>query len=464
VRGVDTASLLLAAIVLLGVCFRAWAMAAEAPASWNNWDTTAYLYAARNGLFDNFFRPAGYPLFLRLLHDTWPEVSFTVLVQHLLGVGSGVLAYLTGRRIRLSRPLALLPAAAILINGDQIALEHAMLSESVFTPLLIGAVYCVVRASEGVRPALWLAAAGFLTAAMVSVRAGALPLVPVVALAAGSAPSLGWRSALRRAGIAGGAAALLVIAYAGLAAAFTGHFGITRGGGWALYARAAPFADCNQFTPPAGTEQLCETSAPAARPGPGFYLWTAESPAWRAFGSPPSHGDDVAAFGRTAILHQPLIYARYVASDAWRYVNADSGRRGTGFGNGPDTLLIDRRAPDVERYTSAQVSDWYGPEGLRIGSSLETLAGIQNILRFHGALVLLSLVLTALAVALCRGVGRWAAAVFGATALVVMLVPAATMVYHARYGVPTVGLLALGAALGVSAIGERFARPRAEGT
>lgn len=437
-------------MIVAGVLLRAWAMVAEYPASWNNWDTTAYLYAARNGLFDNAFRPAGYPLFLRVLHDVWPSVGVTVAVQHLLGVAAGALAYFTARRVGLSRPLSVAPAAILLLNVDQVSLEHAMLSESIFTPLLVATLYALVRALDSERPHAWLVAAGALTAAMVSVRVAALPLVGGLALAAGVMPPRSGRLVLSRAAAAGGTAVLLVVAYAALAHSFTGHFAITRSGGWAIYARAAPFADCGQFMPPGGTRRLCEQSSREARPGPGFYMWIDGSPAWRAFGGPPNGSEKVGAFGRAAILNQPLTYAGYVLSDAWRYVDSASGHRGAGFGNGPETLFIDRRAEGVERYTADQVASWYGPEPLRVRSGLSTLADVQELLRFHGSLVLAAVLLTALAAALGRGRARWAALVCGGAALTVMLVPPVTHVYHARYGVPVVGMLALGAALGVS--------------
>jgi hypothetical protein len=425
----------LTAILVLGVLLRAWAVGAEYPASWNNWDTAAYLEAARNGLFDNFFRPAGYPLFLRVLHDVWPSVGFTVMLQHLLGLGTGVLVYLTGRRLGLSPWLALVPAAVIVLNGDQISLEHAMLSESIFTPMLVATVYALVRSLDSARPAAWLVVAGALAAGMVSVRAAALPLVGVVALAAALAPPLSRRGALRRAAIAGGTGVALVVVYASIAAATTGDFGISRGTGWAIYARTAPFADCRQFTPPEGTRPLCEGTAFATRPGPDFYLWADASPAWRAYGPPPNENSKVGAFGRTVILHQPLTYSRYVLSDMWRYVNAGSGHTGPSFGLGPDLLLIDRRAEEVEQFTEDQVADWYGPEPLRIRSSLATLADVQNVVRVHGSLVLLSVLLTLVALLLAPSRARWGAFLAGSMAIVVMLVPAATMVYHARYGV-----------------------------
>jgi hypothetical protein len=367
-----------------------------------------------------------------------------------------VLAYLTARRVGLSRWVALVPAAVILLNGDQVSLEHAMLSEAIFTPMLVATVYALVRSLDSARPAAWLIGAGALAGAMVAVRTAALPLVAVVALAAALAPPLSWRAGLRRAALAGGTGVALVLLYASLAAATTGNFGITRAGGWAIYARTAPFADCNHFTPPDGTRALCEDSAASSRPGPDFYMWEKGSPAWAAFGKPPRGDSKVGAFGRTVVINQPLTYARYVLSDMWRYVNAGSGHTGPFFGIGPDLLLIDRRAEAVERYTQRQVTRWYGPEPLRVRSSLATLADVQNVLRVHGALVLLAVLLTVVAIVLQPSRGRWGAFVVGSMAIVVMLVPAATMVYHARYGVPTMGLLALGAMLGATALGARL--------
>ena len=459
-----TNALALSGVILLGLALRVWAMLASYPASWNNWDTTAYLDAAKDGLFDNFFRPAGYPLFLRVLHDIWPEVGFTVGVQHLLGLAAAPLVYLMGRRLGLSRGLAVVPAAVIALNGDQIALEHAMLSESLFTPLLVASAYALVRAADSTRPWAWLAAAGAAAAAMVAVRAAALPLLAVMALGAALLPPVDLRGALRRAAVAGGVGIGLVLAYAAVAGVVTGHYGVTRGTGWAIYARAAPFADCQQFAPPKPTRRLCEFNDPEARPGPDFYLWEPGSPAWRSFGAPPTAGGDVGAFGRSALLHQPRTYVGYVLSDLWRYVNAGSGRTGHGFGLGPDLLLIDRRAPDVEQYTAGQVARWYGAEPLRIGSSLSTLADVQDAVRFHGALVLLSAVLILIAAVVGASRTRWAVLVLGALALVVMLTPAATMVYHARYGVPTDGLLALGGVLAAATILERVRRRGVDGT
>src|SRR3569623_1563185 len=52
-----------------------------------------------------------------------------------------------------------------------------------------------------------------------------------------------------------------------------GAWGLSRNGDWHLYARVAPFADCTKFTPPPGTETLCETTPRAARPTADAYLF-----------------------------------------------------------------------------------------------------------------------------------------------------------------------------------------------
>jgi hypothetical protein len=39
-----------------------------------------------------------------------------------------------------------------------------------------------------------------------------------------------------------------------------GKTGLSRNGIWNVYGRVAPFADCRKFTPPPGTEALCETT------------------------------------------------------------------------------------------------------------------------------------------------------------------------------------------------------------
>ena len=119
--------------------------------------------AARDELFKYAERPAGYPAFLRAVHlVTFDYFPATIVLQHLLGIASGLLVYATVRRLGASRPLALVPTAVVLLGGDLIFFtEHAVLSEALFTFLLTAALYAAVRALDE-RPALWAAGAGVL--------------------------------------------------------------------------------------------------------------------------------------------------------------------------------------------------------------------------------------------------------------------------------------------------------------
>jgi hypothetical protein len=49
-----------------------------------------YVTAAPLGVFHDAQRPAGYPIFLRLVHLFSESLSFTILVQHALGVATGL--------------------------------------------------------------------------------------------------------------------------------------------------------------------------------------------------------------------------------------------------------------------------------------------------------------------------------------------------------------------------------------
>ena len=117
----------------------------------------------------------------------------------------------------------------------------------------------------------------------------------------------------------GGGVVVLLLAYASINSA-TGHtFGITPSPGWHLYSRAAPIADCTQFTPPPGTAKLCESTAPEDRFGPDYYLYDPNSPALRLVGSLGTEDEKLADFGRQVVLHQPRAIS--AKSSDWRLLH-----------------------------------------------------------------------------------------------------------------------------------------------
>ena len=101
--------------------------------------------------------------------------------------------------------------------------------------------------------------------------------------------------------------------------ATTDGIGVAPSSGWHLYHRVAPFADCDRFTPPEGTEALCETKPPEERLGGDYYLFDPTSPAIREFGVLGEEDAKVGAFARQVVLHQPLDYAKAVGRDVLAY-------------------------------------------------------------------------------------------------------------------------------------------------
>ncbi len=252
---------------------------AYSPTYATSFDTNLYLDVAGGELFSDPTRPIGYPLFLRALHTLSDSVTFTIQVQHLLGIACGLLLYATVRRLGAPVWAAVVATAAVLLPLDQIFLEHILMAEAPFELAMFAALYCAVRGLDPSRPTrlrigsrtLWIAGAASLLALAAWLRATSLPLIPLFALWFAFALDGPLTRRLARGAVCIAAAAAVLLAYMALNASYTGNFAIGNASGWALYARVAPFADCSRFDPPAGTEALCESTPPDARPGPDFY-------------------------------------------------------------------------------------------------------------------------------------------------------------------------------------------------
>ena len=129
-----------------------------------------------------------------------------------------------------------------------------------------------------------------------------------------------WRAALALVA----ASALVLLAFATANATFGERFGLGASPGWYLYARAAQFADCSRFTPPAGTQALCEDrpTGRAARPS----LLHHQPERARAQLRPlRPHDDLLGTIGQAAILAQPGDYL-----DNVRHAFAATGFRARG--------------------------------------------------------------------------------------------------------------------------------------
>jgi Dolichyl-phosphate-mannose-protein mannosyltransferase len=463
----DRVPLLLALVLLFAVGFRFAIWLAYHPTVVNITDILRFALMARDQLFYEPGHPGGYPMLLRAIHAVSSDIDLTIVLQHGLGVATGLLLYGTARRIGAPMWAAIVAAAAVLLSFDQIYLEHALMSETLFTLGLVLTLYCCARVLTASGTFLggrlptrhgWIVAAGVALGLTTWVRALGEPLVPLMALWIALALPGPWRRRAARAALATAAAAVPILVYFAINQAASGNFGLVPPGssGWALYARTAEFADCNAFKPPAGTRPLCESTPADERPGPDFYAWEPASPARRLFGYPPLEGEKLSAFALAAIRSQPTDYLAAVTDDFARYFvpgGDDRAFAGTTY----DHLEIGRRDPELERVVYETIQSYWADEPLTITGDADLLSDLQAVLRVHPLLMLVATLLGAIGVVLARGRLRAGLLLLLGTALLLLAVPTAVSVYSARYSIPAAGPLIAAGAIGLWLVWERLA-------
>jgi hypothetical protein len=433
--------LALAGLVAVGVVLRLWVTVTWQPGFVGYSDAGAYALAAKNGVFGDPFRPAGYPIFLKIVHIFQDWVLTVTTIQHALGIVTALLLYVALRDLVTYPWLALIAPALVLLDGFVVLIEHTVLSDTLFVLLVVGALLTTVEAPQHrLRYALL---PGLLIASAATVRTVGLFLVPVVLFA------LLWpdpRVAVRRAAFAGLAVAVVLGGYLLADKHEVNAIGFTRASGWAAYSRVGQFADCAKFTPPKGTEKLCETRPPGVRPGADFYYWSGGSPARRAFGPPNTNDALVGQFARAAIKAQPGDYIKAVGQDFARYVWPEHYRRRR---SGQTQARYFEQAMNSRDsgFIAGELATYYSnvPTTHRVATGVTS--AYMSLTWIRGPLMALLLALTLAAPFLARGAARRAALVWGAAAYVLLIVPIATLNYDARYTISTLGPLGVAAAL-----------------
>ena len=205
-----------------------WPLLALAPFFTTDSRCCYYHYAANQLLAGQPFNsdlhyPPGYAVFLAgVLRIADLDTAAVPFVQHLLGLASSLLVYFLGRR--LFGPLVGLAAALLTVLDGELALyEHAVMTEALFTFLLVGAIGLLVL---GVARYPWQTAAGFglLLGLAALVRPVGLPL-PLGLLLVPAAISFSKR--LQLTGIAVASAALILLPVMLWNARTHGQFGLT---------------------------------------------------------------------------------------------------------------------------------------------------------------------------------------------------------------------------------------------
>ena len=259
-------------------------------------DTTRYLYNAEG------MDPVGYkgPLRAILFVANFDAVA---AVQHLIGLAMAVLIYVLLLRRGVSRWLAALAIAPVLLDAYQLQNEQAIMPGTWFEALIVaGLALLLWRPRPGWRAVL--AAGVVLGASATFAQVGEAMIVPgvIYLLAAGG----GWRRAAGRAAAFCVAFALPIAAYCTVSYAVAGDFFLSHTGVTSFYGRAAAAADCATLRLPAAERGMCPTPAQQAK-GPDWLEYEPGSPIRPYYDKLPRAETDslISDFNHRVLTQQP---------------------------------------------------------------------------------------------------------------------------------------------------------------
>ncbi len=259
-------------------------------------DTERYLYNAAG------MDPVGYkgPLLALLSAGGFSAVA---AVQHLLGLAMAVVIYLLLLRRGVSRWLAALAIAPVLLDAYQLQNEQAIMPGTWFEALIVaGLAILLWRPGPGWRAAV--AAGLVLGTSATFAQVGEALIVPgvIFLLAAGG----GWRRAAVRAAAFCAAFALPIAAYCTVSYVVAGDFFLSHTGVTSFYGRAAAAADCATLRLPAAERGMCPSPAQQAK-GPDWLEYEPGSPIRPYYAKLPRAETDslLSDFNHRVLAQQP---------------------------------------------------------------------------------------------------------------------------------------------------------------
>ena len=466
-----------AALLVLGAALRAVVFAAYHPALIFP-DSVRYLQYAHNFTAGQWsvdaLRQSGYSVLIVpavLLHDLW----IVPLAQHLVGLATAVLVYAVLIRFGVRTWLAAVAAIPVLFDPLQLVLEQYVLADVWTVFLVVAALVILVwrreeenvwRRNKGSEPRLeepektsqdrrgWLpaAACGLLLGLAVTFRDEVLIMIVPAVLYVLVAVRPRRRLLTRLAALTG-CFLIPVTGYLGWFDVSHGQWNFTTFSGAFLYGRVADFASCQGLNLPAYEKPLCPTQPPAQR-NADFYTWNPQSPQW-TFHPPAGMSRDavVRDFSLRVLRHQPLAYADATARD---FIYGFSPVRGAGPEQySPAYLQFHTYVrPDRQAYASIAALGYQAPT-LRPGLAA-FLTDYGRWFYLPGPVFAAGLVLGlgGLAVSQARRrnkTTRDAGLLFTASAVLVLIPPAAFATFDWRYQLPQLSLIPVAAILGVHA-------------
>ena len=460
------------ALLGIGLLLRIAAMVFYTPSIFNYYggDSARYMrldVSGVTGLFGDVAMPAGYPAFLAVLRSVHSWLPFTTMVQHLLGLATALLLYAAVRAVGTPRWAALLPAVVVIFSGDQIFIEHGILTEALWIPLLALGMYLMARSISAPVEKIdrWLVAGGVVLACSALVRnlSEMLPILlalwAIVALPGSAGTRVRHVAALLLPAVA------VIAVYTAVAKPISdGYSGLGENSGFSLYSRVAQFADCDEFTPPSGTEQLCVDIPPSERRGPFYWAWSPASPLRSKFEFDIHDEEDqerLSSFARAAIVHQPLAFALTAGRDFSRFFVPDAGTPRPDSGAGEDQMSFASTIPTAQGASLAELAEQYDDAYTGVGdgtaseASRTVLGAYQSLFRVDGRLMLLLMILGFVGCLTGGRATRAGAALFLLSGLALLAIPPLVSSYDIRYSLPPIDLFAASAAFGLAALGAR---------
>jgi hypothetical protein len=416
-------------------------------------DSIAYLYNAAH-LSPESIHSAGYPAFLRAVLAV-PDLAVVPAIQHVFGLVTGGLVYALVRRLGAGPVAASIAAVPVLFDAYELNLEQHVLSEALFTLLVVTAFVVLVWRSRP--PLAACIATGILLAAAALTRSVGLALI---------APALAF--AIVRGGLVRTLALTLAFAVplVGYATWYStvpnGTFAITDHDGYFLYGRVADFASCSGMRlTPVDRKVLCDPRRPAERPNPNYYVWHQWSRHhYRRFPHKPARRNAVLQSFALGVIHrQPLAYAETVLGDMAHYA---SFSRSTGPLDEPIAQwrfhIGAYQSPRAARRLAAETESWGGSVGAWY-TGQRLLADYQRVVYTPGTLLALA-VLLAVAAAVVGGTGagrglRAETLTLAAAGILIPLAAAMTSMFDFRYLFPALGLLPAAGVLGATTLAAR---------
>jgi len=205
------------------------------------------------------YDPIGYTLLMLKPVLVVGNLGLVALLQHVLGLGMAVALYLVMLRRGVTRWLAALAVAPVLLDAYQLNAEQTIMPDVLFEALLVAGLVLLLWQPRPALPFVILAGLALGTSAPVRQVGEALILPALIYVLAAAR---GWRTRLMHGAVLIVCFALPVVGYMGYSKVVL-HYGfqMSNMGDAYLYGRAAHAADCATLKIPADERPLCPTPA-----------------------------------------------------------------------------------------------------------------------------------------------------------------------------------------------------------